>query len=225
VQVKVYLTLTVFVLFSTSCLLASRAMGISEARIILAPVTSDEVSAESLVDAREKLQARLNGNDLLGRATVIIEDELIRIDLTNREDIELVLNVCVTQGILIFFNSDEPLPEGSSVPENPTVILSDQDITAAYVSQDSLGQYIVALAFIESGSKQFADYTRDNIGRYLVIALDGVVISSPRVQSEVSGGEAVIQGNFTKENANQFASLLRNGRIPFPLTIVDVSEE
>jgi preprotein translocase subunit SecD len=59
------------------------------------------------------------------------------------------------------------------------------------------------------------------VGRLLAIVLDNKVISAPRVQTAILGGQGQISGRFTVEQANNLAVLLRAGALPAPLTIVE----
>jgi preprotein translocase subunit SecD len=47
------------------------------------------------------------------------------------------------------------------------------------------------------------------------------VISAPRIQTPITGGQGQISGRFTVEAANNLSILLRAGALPAPLTIVE----
>ena len=70
------------------------------------------------------------------------------------------------------------------------------------------------------GAKIWARMTRENIGRCLVVALDGYVRSYPRVQNEITGGNTEITGDFSIEEADDLANILRSGKLPAPARIV-----
>lgn len=76
---------------------------------------------------------------------------------------------------------------------------------------------VVVLQFDTEGSDLFAEITRNNIGREVAIFLDGVPISIPTVREEITGGEAVISGNFTPESARDLAQQLSFGALPVPI--------
>ena len=61
----------------------------------------------------------------------------------------------------------------------------------------------------------------ENVGRPLAIVLDNEVISAPRILQPITGGSGQISGNFTVEQANNLAVLLRSGALPAKLTIVE----
>jgi preprotein translocase subunit SecD len=82
---------------------------------------------------------------------------------------------------------------------------------------------MVGIAFTTAGAQKMADYSGKNIGHYLVIARDGVVISSPAIASAMTDGKAVIMGKFTLETASTLAAQLISGGLPFPLVVVETT--
>ena len=82
-------------------------------------------------------------------------------------------------------------------------------------------QPVVSFTFDNVGARKFGNVTRDHVNELLAIVLDGRVISSPRINEPILGGNGVISGNFTVESANELAILLRAGALPAPLTVVE----
>jgi len=70
------------------------------------------------------------------------------------------------------------------------------------------------------GAKTWARMTRDNIDRCIAVVLDGYVRSYPRVVNEITGGNTEITGDFTIEEANDLANILKSGKMPAPARIV-----
>lgn len=79
----------------------------------------------------------------------------------------------------------------------------------------------VAIEFNDEGTKRFADITDANVGRNLAIVLDGVVQSAPVIRSRIPDGHAVIEGQFTSEDAKFLKAVLQAGALPAPLEIVE----
>ena len=79
----------------------------------------------------------------------------------------------------------------------------------------------VSLEFNPEGAKRFADLTEANVGRRLAIVLDGVVQSAPSIRSRIPDGHAIIEGNFSPEEAKFLKSVLQAGALPAPLEIVE----
>lgn len=89
--------------------------------------------------------------------------------------------------------------------------------TGAQGGYTPANQSIVTLQFNEEGEALFSKITRENIGRELAIFLDGVPISNPIIREEITGGEAVISGDFTPEQAKELARQLTFGALPVPI--------
>lgn len=83
------------------------------------------------------------------------------------------------------------------------------------------GGAVVSFKFDNVGGRKFGEVTKNNIGRQLAIVLDNEVISAPVIQSAIMGGSGVITGNFTSEDANELAMLLRSGALPAPLEVLE----
>ncbi|MBE6231629.1 MAG: protein translocase subunit SecDF [Bacteroidales bacterium] len=78
----------------------------------------------------------------------------------------------------------------------------------------------VSMSMNAEGANTWARMTKDNIGKQIAIVLDGMVYSYPTVQSEISGGSSQITGNFTLEEAEDLANVLKSGKLPAPATII-----
>jgi len=70
------------------------------------------------------------------------------------------------------------------------------------------------------GAKTWARMTRENVGRCIAVVLDGYVRSYPRVENEITGGSTEITGDFTLDEANDLANILKSGKMPAPAKII-----
>ena len=78
----------------------------------------------------------------------------------------------------------------------------------------------VSMSMNAEGANIWARMTKENIGKQIAIVLDGMVYSYPNVQSEITGGSSQITGNFTLEEAEDLANVLKSGKLPAPATII-----
>ena len=85
---------------------------------------------------------------------------------------------------------------------------------------NSGGNPNVSMTMNAEGANIWARMTKDNIGRQIAIVLDGMVYSYPVVNTEITGGSSEISGNFTLEEAEDLANVLKSGKLPAPATIV-----
>ncbi len=82
------------------------------------------------------------------------------------------------------------------------------------------GEPGVSMTMNAVGANTWARLTKENIGRQVAIVLDGTVYSYPTVQTEITGGQSSITGNFSIEEATDLANVLNSGKLPAPATIV-----
>lgn len=127
-----------------------------------------------------------------------------------------------------------PAPQTSLVSTG----LTGKNLKSASVAFQNQGvsEPEVSLNFDEEGTKIFAEITRDNIGKPLAIFMDGLPIVdtngdgkidnmdppyAPIIQSEITNGSAVINGNLTIDEANNLAKRLNAGALPVPISLVN----
>ncbi len=90
--------------------------------------------------------------------------------------------------------------------------------SAAYYGNEG---WTVQLRFDAEGAKKFGQITEANVGHRFAIVLDGVIQSAPVIRSAIYGGDAIITGRFTEQEARGLASVLEN-----PLQVpVSIEEE
>ena len=88
----------------------------------------------------------------------------------------------------------------------------------AYFGQEG---WTVQLKFDSEGAKRFGEITEKFKGYRFAIVLDGIIQSAPVIRDAIYGGDAVITGRFTEQEARGLASVLEN-----PLqTPVSIEEE
>ena len=78
----------------------------------------------------------------------------------------------------------------------------------------------VSMAMNGEGAGIWARLTGDNVGKQIAIVLDGMVYSYPRVNGKIEGGNSSITGDFTIEEAEDLANVLKSGKLPAPATII-----
>jgi SecD/SecF fusion protein len=86
--------------------------------------------------------------------------------------------------------------------------------------QQNRNSFEISMAMNAEGSKVWARLTKDNIGRCVAIVLDDVVYSAPRVNDEITGGRSSITGDFTAEEAQDLANVLKSGKMVAKVRII-----
>ena len=79
---------------------------------------------------------------------------------------------------------------------------------------------IISLQFNNEGAKLFEEITTRNVERQVAIYIDGIQISAPVVREKITGGEAVISGDFTIEEARELSRNLNAGALPIPIELI-----
>ncbi|TAE46130.1 MAG: protein translocase subunit SecD, partial [Cytophagales bacterium] len=93
-------------------------------------------------------------------------------------------------------------------------------ITNAYKDFDQK-QVMVSMQMNTEGAKIWKKMTSSNIGKRIAIVLDNYVYSAPVVNGEIPNGSSQISGNFTIEEGNDLANVLKAGKLPAPTRIVE----
>ena len=79
----------------------------------------------------------------------------------------------------------------------------------------------IGMSMNAEGARTWKRLTGQNIGKSVAIVLDDYVYSFPVVQNEISGGNSSITGQFTLEEADDLANVLKVGKLPAPARIVE----
>jgi len=163
-------------------------------------------------------------------------EERLIVDLPGVSDIDKAVEMIGQTPLLEFRTegvSDEPIPV--TVGKDGTVVVPQIDINSRYKETELTGRFLkrasvefdqntgapkVSLQFNEEGSKLFEDITRANVGKTVAIFLDGSPISTPRVNEAITGGQAVISGNFTPQEAKLLVGRLNSGALPVPIELI-----
>lgn len=115
-------------------------------------------------------------------------------------------------------------------------LYQDTDLTGRYLERAQLqfnqgGQAtggfqtkpIISISFNKEGADLFEKITKENVGKTLAIYLDGNLISAPVVNTAISGGQAVIEGNFSLEEAKEMVGRLNSGALPIPIELISTT--
>lgn len=105
---------------------------------------------------------------------------------------------------------------------------TDLSSAQAGVPPGGAGAWQVDLKFDHTGTSQFADATKAVVDlpepkNEIAIVLDGLVVSAPRIQDVISGGQAQITGSFTRQEATDLAHVLSYGSLPLAFEKSQVS--
>ena len=99
-------------------------------------------------------------------------------------------------------------------------ILSGDDVTSANAAYNETEGWVVQLKFNSAGAAAFADATTEQAANKGTISiwLDDKNISTATVDEAITGGEAIIKGNFDQDSASTLANQINSGALPFALS-------
>jgi len=140
------------------------------------------------------------------------DQQRLMVELAGVKDIEQAIKIIGETPLLDFREV-----EGEKfIPTN----LTGRYIKSAQLGFDNLGKPVVNISFNDEGAKIFEDLTERNINKLLAIFLDNEPIEIPVVKEKISGGKAVISGNFTPDSARQLVERFNAGALPAPINLV-----
>lgn len=171
-----------------------------------------------LRQGKNRILVQLPGIEEPDRAIAIIERAaFLEFKLVNDdpEALEEALAGSIPEGYELKYLEGEPL-----LLEKEAA-LTGEVLTDAFVGFGEFGEPDVGIRFNRRGARKFARVTGGNIGERLAIVLDGKVHSAPVIQDRITGGEAVITGRFSMEEASDLALVLRAGALPAPVKIIE----
>lgn len=111
---------------------------------------------------------------------------------------------------------------GIKTPRGTEVAPLEGDvITDARQTLDQSSRPAVSMQMNAEGARKWRKLTSESIGKRIAVVLDDYVYTAPTVQGEIPSGQSEITGNFTMEEAQDLANILKSGTLPAPTEIVE----
>ena len=178
---------------------------------------------DSMEGVRDVIERRVN---LFG-----VAEPVVQISGRNRLIVEMPQVKDVAEAIQLI--GETPFLEFKKLPESfdmtqeisaenfTSTGLSGKQLKRAYLSFDSSTNLPhVSLEFNNDGKELLSEISKRNLSRPLAIFLDGQPISIPIVRDEITNGQAVIDGQFTINDARDLAIRLSAGALPVPIHLI-----
>ena len=152
----------------------------------------------------------------------------ISVDLPGITDVSSAIKL-IGQTAQLSFKEEMPAKDQKEATQTPIFLrlTKDTGLTGKHIKKAQLtfdnqtGKPQVALIFTDEGGKLFAKITERNVGKPVAIYLDQFLLSAPVVQQKIEGGNAVITGNFTVDEAKKLAIAINSGALPLPIKLVE----
>ncbi len=177
---------------------------------------SESERASALESARSVVERRV---DFLGVAEPVIQSS--RLGDSYRVIVELP-GITDTDAALALIGQTAQLDFREGEGFSQKTGLTGKDLAKAAVDFDqTTGKPQISLTFTTAGAEKFAEITDRNVGKPLAIFLDESLLSAPTVQEKIQGGQAVITGEFSLEEARRLVAQLNAGALPAPISVLE----
>ncbi len=190
-------------------------LDLSGGAAIVYQAEKEDVTNEEMASAVSLIQRRLDRKGWTEGEASRQGENRIRVEIPGIENAETAVTELGQTAQLAF------------VTEEGEVVLTGADVANARkgvgsTSQNGPSEAYVSLEFSPEGKQRFAQATANNVGRRILIVMDDQVISAPVVNSAITDGNAMITGQFTGEEAEELAVRIREGSLPFNLTVMEM---
>ena len=129
----------------------------------------------------------------------------------------------IPEGTEIRYHNDDGTSLANSwyVVQSPVLLSGDRIKNARETQGNTAFEIVVSMSFDSQGSRKFGEMTTNHVGELLAILLDGKIQSAPRINEPILGGNAQISGDFTFEEAQYLANILKAGAFPVGVKIAE----
>lgn len=150
----------------------------------------------------------------------------LSVDIPGKKDPQEAIKLIGSAAVLDFREyTPKKIKQGTEsayIPKFKKTKLEGRFLKKATLSFDTNKGYPqVAIKFNKEGAKMFAEITKKNLKKPLAIFLDNQLLTMPTVEQEIKNGEAVINGNFTTDEAKKMIVALNSGALPVPIKLIE----
>ena len=191
------------------------------------PKDGVQPTREALGVIKDIIERRVNTTGVSEPVVVVQGSDRVVIELPGISDVDAVRRLVGQTGKLDFVPLGQTqATEGQvlDLKQYPPLFSGDQ-LESAAIGQDQTQGLTVTFVLKnngpQSGAQLFANYTREHVGEFFAIALDGTVISAPSINEPIPNGQVQITsggiGGFPAKEANSLVTVLKFGSLPFPI--------
>jgi preprotein translocase subunit SecD len=168
-------------------------------------IADKNVTADTIQRAKDLIEVRVNGFGVSEASVSTTSKNRILIEIPGVYDQQAALKQIGSTGQLTFVGPDKK------------VILTGNDVKDASVTVDSTGNPQVSLTLNSAGAQKFSVATGKFINQNIGIYMDDKLVSNPNVESQISGGDAVITNMKNTDEAKKLAGIIKSGALPVKL--------
>ena len=178
---------------------------------VLMEIQDEDVTKEDLEKTRQLIDLRVNKLGVAETSVTVKGDRRVRVEIPGEYDSKDLVDSLSKTGNLTFKDED-----GNEV-------LSGSDVEEAGTMLDSTSNApVVTLKLTDEGTKKFAEATENNLNKKIYIYMDDEEISAPTVDSVITGGNAIIKGSSSIDEAKNLAGLINAGALPVTVKAIQI---
>ncbi|MBN2079206.1 MAG: protein translocase subunit SecD [Spirochaetes bacterium] len=205
----------------------------NEAIEIQLPGVRDPRAVKRAIGTTGRVEYRLVDDEYSGKAAEWLsrnyKDEALPEDVAAQDKLlaDMTAGIQLPARLELLFQWDRKKDAKKIIPVYPValsreVALAGNDISKAWIGQDEYGGMAVHFTTTAEGATKFADVTsKKNWTKRLAIVIDDKVRSAPRLNVQITSGQAMISGNFTYEEVNTLTRIIKEGALPVDLNIIE----
>ncbi len=198
---------------------------------------AEDQRENALESVKNIIERRIN---FFGVSEPVVQTALVNqeyrviVEMPGVTDVDQAVSLIGTTAKLTFWeegaSGSAKVASPSALPVGISELLGEHaretDLTGGDLQQSTVtfdantGKPQVQLVFTAEGTKKFAEITKRNVGKILPIVLDELVVEAPRVNEAITGGSAVITGQFTSQQAKALSIQLNAGALPVSLSVL-----
>ncbi len=187
------------------------------------PVEGKQPTPGDMAIIKDIVERRVNTTGVSEPVVTTQGSDRVVVELPGVTDPEAVRKLVGTTGRLDFvpLGTTQATAGQTLDPATYPPLFSGDQVSSATVGTDQNGRPAVNFVLKDTGKTLFANYTRDNVGKYFAITLDNAVISAPVINDSIPNGNVQITGGglggFSAKEATSLVTVLKFGSLPFPI--------
>ncbi len=187
------------------------------------PPKGSVVTSEDMSGLIEVIRNRLDPQGQKEIILTLVGQDRVLVQVPGEKDPENILKLIGETALLEWIDAGStPLQEDTVISDKDVkVVFTGKDLANAYLARDERGAPAVGFEFKAGAAEKFGEFTANNVGKYLAVALDKRIITSPVIESPIWGGRGIIRGNFNIEEASLLARQLKGGALPVPVVVLE----
>ncbi len=219
--IVVLVLVSIFIIANKPTKLGLDLVGGSRLVLEAQPLNGAQVTPDMMASLKFAIENRVNKLGVSETVVQQIGDKRLVVEIPDVSDLNQAKAYIGETAELEF---RKPVMQNGMEAWAPTG-LTGKDLTKANLSTNSQnGQWVVDLEFNGTGTKKFADLTRQMVGQQMAIFFNGELQSAPVIREPITGGRAQISGGdngFAYDEAKTMVDLLNAGALPVPAKIIE----